>query len=429
MLAAVAAAGALPAMAQAPRATTASGGTRMSGGGFSSARLARLHESMKGHVASGRMPGLVTLVSRRGETHVDAIGTMEKGGSAPMRRDTIFRVASMSKPVTALAAMILVEETKLRLDDPVDSWLPELANRKVLKAIDGAVEDTVPASRAITLRDLLTFRPGLGAVMVFPERLPIQKTMREAGLALGPDIFGEGPDVYMKRVGSLPLLHQPGEGWTYHMGSDVLGVLIARVAGKLLGAFMRERIFEPLGMKDTGFSVPASKLDRLATAYRGDPATGSVAVWDAAGGGKFAAPPPFESGGGGLVSTADDYLAFGQMMLNGGRIGSTRIVSRTTIEAMTTDQLTAEQKAASQFFPGFWDNRGWGFGVSVFTRRTDIASVPGRYGWDGGYGTSWYVDPKEELIGILLTQRMWDDPKGPAVMGDFWTSVYQAIDD
>ena len=401
----------------------------MSGGGFSGMRLARLHESMKAHVASGRMPGLVTLVSRRGETHVDAIGTLELGGSAPMRRDTIFRVASMSKPVTAVAAMILVEETKLRLDDPVDPWLPELANRKVLRAIDGPVEDTVPANRPITLRDLLTFRLGLGAVMVFPERLPIQKAMREAGVALGPDIFGEGPDVYMKRIGGLPLLHQPGERWLYHMGSDVLGVLIARVAGKPLGEFLRERLFDPLGMKDTGFSVPASKLDRLAASYRSDSATGGPAVWDAARGGKFAAPPPFEAGGGGLVSTADDYLTFGEMMLNGGRLGTTRIVSRPTIEAMTTDQMTAEQKAASQFFPGFWDNRGWGFGVSVFTRRTDAMSVPGRYGWDGGYGTSWYVDPKEELIGILLTQRMWDDPKGPTVLGDFWTSVYQAIDD
>jgi CubicO group peptidase (beta-lactamase class C family) len=237
----------------------------MSTGGLSKTRLGRMHDIMAGHVARGRVPGLVTLVSRCGETHVDAIGMTSAGGQDPMRRDTIFRIASMTKPVTAVAAMILVEEAKLRLDEPVDRWLPELAKRKVLRAIDSALDDTVPAKRAITLRDLLTFRLGIGAVMAYPPRYPIQTAMAEAGVAPGPNLPPHAPDELMKRFGSLPLVHQPGERWMYHSGSDILGVLIARVTGQTLETFFRERIFAPLGMNDTGFSVPKDKLDRLAT--------------------------------------------------------------------------------------------------------------------------------------------------------------------
>src|SRR6185369_3983394 len=185
---------------------------------------------------------------------------------------------------------------------------------------------------------------------------------------------------------------------------------------------------EPLGMKDTAFSVPETKIDRLATFYMGDPASGKLNVFDEARGGRFSRPAVFQSGAGGLVSTADDLLAFGRMMLGGGKFGSARIISRLSVEVMTTDQLTPEQKAASPFFPGFWDNRGWGFGVSIITRRDDVSNVPGRYGWDGGYGTSWYVDPVEEMIGILLTQRLWDTTF-LSLHHDFWTSAYQAIDD
>jgi len=401
----------------------------MTTGGFSKARLARMHEIMAGHIANGRVPGLVTLISRRGETHVDAIGIKAVGGSDPMRRDTIFRIASMTKPVTAAAAMILVEEAKLRLDDPVDRFLPELANRKVLRTIKGPLDDTVPAKRPITLRDLLTFRLGYGAVMVFPSKYPIQKAMEEAGVAPGPFLFSAGPDELMKRYGSLPLIHQPGEKWLYHSGSDILGVLIARASGKSLGDFLRERIFAPLGMKDTAFSVPEAKLDRLATAYWTDPATSKLAVFDEARGGRFARPPASELGGGGLVSTVDDYLAFGRMMLNKGKHGRERILSRLSVELMTTDHLTPEQKAASPFFANFWDSRGWGFGLSIITRRDGLAGVPGRYGWDGGYGTSGYMDPKEDMVAILMTQRVWDSPSAPAVYLDFWTAAYQAIDD
>jgi CubicO group peptidase (beta-lactamase class C family) len=209
----------------------------------------------------------------------------------------------------------------------------------------------------------------------------------------------------------------------------LLGVLIARVSRQSLGTFFRERIFDPLGMKDTAFSVPASKLDRLATCYRSDAATGKLVVFDEAHGGLWARPPVFESGAGGLVSTVDDYLAFGQMMLNKGTCGGERILSRLSVELMTTDHITPEQKASSAFFPGFWDSRSWGFGKSVLTRRDDLAAIPGRYGWDGGYGTSAYMDPTEDMVAILMLQRLWDSPRPPGVYLDFCTSVYQAIDD
>lgn len=402
---------------------------RPTGGGFSKARLRRMREVMAGHVESGSVPGLVMLVARRGEVHADAIGAMAYGGGEPMRRDAIFRIASVTKPITAAAAMILVEECRLRLDEPVDRLLPELANRKVLRRLDGPLDDTVPAARPITLRDLLTFRLGYGAIMAPPGSYPIQKAMEDLGIAPSANLPSHPPDELMRRYGSLPLVHQPGEQWLYNSGSDILGVLIARAAGTSLGAFLRERIFEPLGMKDTAFNVPEAKVARLPECYYADPATGKVAVFDQGRGGRFTRPPAFESGAGGLVSTVDDLYAFGRMMLGKGTGGGLRILSRLSVELMTADQLTPAQKAASAFFPGFWDSRGWGLGMAVVTRRDDLSAVPGRYGWDGGYGTSWYVDPMEDLIGILLTQRVWTSPVPPPVHVDFWSSAYQAIDD
>jgi CubicO group peptidase (beta-lactamase class C family) len=395
-------------------------------GGLSKSRLGRLHDAMARHVNSGDVPGLVTLVSRRGEVHIDAIGNMAIGG-APMRRDSIFRITSMTKPVTAVAAMILVEQCKVRLDDPVDRWLPELADRRVLRAIDSPLDDTVPARRAITLRDLLTFRSGYGMLMVFPDRYPIQKASAEAGFAPGPVFPCFAPDELMRRYGTLPLLYQPGERWLYNAGTEILSVLIARASGMTFGEFLGERIFAPLGMKDTAFHVPQAKRDRFATSYMRDHATGKLKVFDDPVTGKFVNPPVFENGSAGLVSTADDFNAFAQMMLNGGRLGSERILSRPSVELMTADQLAAEQKLGSEIF--FGDHRGWGFGMSVFNTRDDLCHTPGRFGWDGGYGTSWYSDPREQLTGILLTQRMMDSPQPPPVLTDFWTSVYQAIDD
>lgn len=399
----------------------------MSTGGWSKARLGRMRDVMAGHVERGDVPGLVTLVSRRGEVHVEALGMKAVGGNEPMRRDTIFRIASLTKPLTAAAAMILVEECRLRLDEPVDGLLPELAGRRVLKRLDGPLDDTVPAHRSITLRDLLTFRLGIGAVMAPPGRYPIQRAMDEAGLSPGPTPPSHAPDEWMRRLGGLPLLHQPGQGWLYHTGSDVLGVLIARAAGQTLEAFLRERLFEPLGMKDTGFHVPAAKRERLPPSYRFDSELGALTVNDEPAHSRWGQPPVFESGGGGLVSTVDDYRAFCQMMLNKGRHGRERILSRPSVELMTTDHLTPEEKAGARIF--FDDNSGWGFGVAVNIRRDDLSVAPGRFGWTGGTGTSAYSDPKEELIGILMTQREMDSPEPPPVFRDFWTLAYQAIDD
>jgi CubicO group peptidase (beta-lactamase class C family) len=389
-----------------------------------------MHDVMAGYVERGEMPGLVTLVSRRGEVHVDAIGMRTFGGSAPMLRDTIFRIASLTKPITAVAAMILIEECKLRLDEPVDRLLPELANRRVLKRIDGPLDDTVPAQRPITTRDLLTFRMGFGSVMAPLDTYPIQRAMRELVIGGdGPPMPSKtpAPNEWIRRLGTLPLMHQPGEKWLYNTGSDVLGVLIARVSGQTFDAFLRERIFEPLGMKDTGFSVPPEARDRLPGCYRSNPSAGVLDIYDDAREGDWSHAPAFPSGTGGLVSTVDDYLAFCQMMLNRGRYGRGRILSRPSVELMTADHLTPAQKQGAELF--FGDHSSWGFGMEVITRRDDLAAVPGRFGWTGGLGTSGYSDPSEDLVGILMTQRLMDSPEPPRVFRDFWTSAYQAIDD
>src|SRR6266566_2881128 len=220
----------------------------MSASGLSTARLGRLRGALSRHVESGDMPGLVALVARRGEVHVEAIGTTEAGGSEPVRRDTIFRIASVTKQVAAVAAMTLIEECRLRLDDPVDGLLPELADRQVLARIDAPLGDTVPAQRPITVRDLLTFLMGIGAIMAPPGQYPIQRALDEAGLEPGPGGPQVEPDEWMKRLGSLPLAYQPGDKWLYHTGSDVLGVLMARATGQSLAEVLAERVLRPLGM-------------------------------------------------------------------------------------------------------------------------------------------------------------------------------------
>ncbi|PRZ33910.1 CubicO group peptidase (beta-lactamase class C family) [Antricoccus suffuscus] len=399
----------------------------MSPRGLSADRLGRLDQIMDGYIERGEIPGIVALVSRGDHTHVHACGTMTVGGTQPMRRDTIFRIASMTKPIAAAAAMILVEECVLRLDDPLDDVLPELAGRVVLRSLSADLDDTVPARRPITLRDLLTFRLGIGAVMAPPGSTPIGTAMDEAGLAPGGIPPQLPPDEWLVRLGRLPLAHQPGEGWMYHTGADVLGVLIARASGQPLDLFMQERIFEPLGMRDTAFHVPTEKLDRLPGAYTSETNGPGLVVLDDSVGGYWSTTPQFASGGGGLVATVDDYLAFCRMMLGGGRTGSTRILSRASVELMTTDHLTAEQRSANAVLLG--GDRGWGLGVSVVTRRTGLAWSVGTFGWDGGLGTSAYSDPREDLVGILMTQRAMDSPKMPNVFTDFWTSAYQAVDD
>jgi CubicO group peptidase (beta-lactamase class C family) len=402
----------------------------MTTGGLSKERLNRMNAVMAGHVETGSAPGIVTLLSRRGEVHVDAHGTLAVGSREPMRRDTIFRITSMTKPVTAVAAMILVEECTLRLDEPVDGLLPELADRQVLTRIDGPLDDTVPANRPITVRDLLTFRLGLGTVFGPPEGYPILQAIQElelAGFGMPAPETPLGPDEWMRGLGTLPLMYQPGERWQYNTGSAILGVLIARASGQSFGDFLAERIFQPLGMKDTAFWAGPDKVDRLATSYMAAAPAQGLQPLDSQHG-QWSRPPAFPDGGAGLVSTIDDYHAFGAMLLDKGRHGNERILSRPSVELMTTDQLTPAQKAVSGFVPGQFDNRGWGFGVSVVTGRDELSATPGRYGWDGGYGTSWANDPAEEMVAILMTQRAQFPPLSP-IYQDFWASAYQAIDD
>jgi CubicO group peptidase (beta-lactamase class C family) len=394
--------------------------------GFSRERLGRLRRALEAHVAAGDMPGVVALASRHGEVHVEALGAQSFGGP-PMRRDTIFRIASMTKPVTAAATLLLVEEGRLRLDDPVDPLLPELADAKVLKAIDGPVEDTVPARRPVTARDLLTFTFGMGAVMVWPAQYPIQHAAAAAGVAPGPFQPDVSADEFMRRLGALPLCYQPGERWLYHTGSDVLGVLIARASGQSFEAFLQERLFAPLGMRDTGFEVPAGKLDRFASAYMRDPQKQALGFFDDAAQSRWSRPPSFASGGGGLVSTVDDFHAFYRMLMGYGLHEGRRLLARPTVELMMSDQLTAEQKQGAELFFGI--GASWGMGGAIVTRRTDIFTTPGRFGWDGGYGTSAYLDPAEDMVGILMTQRAMESPLPPRVFRDFWTAAYQAFAD
>jgi CubicO group peptidase (beta-lactamase class C family) len=399
-------------------------------GGFSASGLEAMHETMAGIVQRGAAPGLVTLVSRHGEISADAIGTMALDGEEPMRRDAIFRIASLTKPITAVAAMILVEDGVIGLDAPVDPLLPELADRQVLRSLKSEVDDVAPSDRPITLRDLLTFRLGYGLIFAPPGTYPIQAAIAASGAF--PDIVSGQflpklpPDELMGAYGALPLLHQPGAGWLYNSGSDILGVLIARASGMSLGAFMQERIFAPLGMVDTAFSVPPDKLDRLPPSYAPNPETGELFEADGVEDSPWASPPPFEAGSGGLVSTADDLFAFGQMMRNTGAYPGGRILSRPSVELMTTDHITPEQKTASPSAILNWENQGWGFGVSVVTRRDDLRS-PGWYGWYGGTGTAWGVDPEEGLIGILLTQSVGILFTGG--IDTFWTGAYAAFAD
>src|SRR6266550_2498934 len=360
---------------------------------------------MAARVAKGELPGMVTLVARGDAVHVDTVGTVAFGSTEPMRRDAIFRITSMTKPILALATMILVEDGALALDEPVDRLLPELADRRVLKRIDGPLDATLPARRPINIDDLLTFRMGHGLIMepTFDPPFPIVNAANAMGLVMGPPEprTQHSPDEWLKRFATLPLMYQPGERWQYNTGSLVLGVLLARAARQPLGDFFRARIFGPLGMNETGFSMPAEKAGRLPRTYMTNFQTGKMEEQTASGPAVWTKPPIFPSGAAGLVSTIDDYMAFARLLLNEGLHDGNRLVSQRSVRLMTTNHLTPEQIATGGLILG---RVGWGYGMSVAVAPDEVSSVPGRSGWNGGYGTVWFNDPSRNLVAIAMTQ-------------------------
>jgi CubicO group peptidase (beta-lactamase class C family) len=377
--------------------------------------LGRLRAVAQRHVGDEQVPGLVALVACGGQVHVEALGTLAIGGP-PVTRDSLFRIASTTKPVTGAATLALVAEGLIGLDEPIDRLLPEMAGRRVLRAMDGPLTDTVPAVRPITTRDLLTFTFGFGAAtpMFFAATpWPVMAAEAELRLAtLGPPdpAVQPDPDTWIAGLGRLPLLAQPGERWLYNTGAQVLGVLLARAAGQPFAEVLRTRIFEPLGMSDTGFWTADS--GRLATAYQ--PTPDGLAVRDEPDG-PWSRPPAFGDGGAGLVSTVDDLLAFARMLLNGGA----PVLTAEAARAMTTDQLTPAQKALGGLGPDFFVGQSWSFCQSVLDS--------GAFGWDGGLGTSWLVDPARDLTMIVLTQRMFESSDAPLVHRDIQAAAYAAL--
>jgi len=351
-----------------------------------------LRELLIRHVDAGAIPGGVALVGA-GNAEVVAAGAASIGGH-PMGGDAIMRIQSMTKAITSVAALRLVEAGRLELDQSLVDWLPELADRQVLRSPMAELDDTVPARRAITLRHLLTNASGYGMVI---QASPLQQAMIGNGTEAGPEPPATGAEEWLRRLTELPLAFQPGEGWRYHHSFAMLGILISRVTGRPLGEHLAEDVFGPLGMTDTALWVAEGKLDRLPAAYRHG--EGGLVEIEPAGGGFYAGPPSFDVSHGELVSTARDYHRFARMLAEGGRVNGQPMISPDHLRQMASDQVPAACKTTDSFFPGFWDGMGWGFGVAVQT----AGPQRGRIGWAGGLGTDFFVDP-DGTVGILLTQ-------------------------
>lgn len=382
--------------------------------------MSNLHDILQTYVGNGSVPGAVGLMARGDRVEVAAAGSAGVDGTSPMARDSIFRIASITKPITAAAVMMLVEDGRIALQDPVRQWLPELASPAVVRTPASPVDDVVPAVRPITVADLLTFRAGYG----FPSDFSLPAVgLLFSELKQGPPQpqLVAAPDEWMAALSRIPLLHQPGEAWLYNTCSDIAGVLIARVSGRPLPEFLAERLFAPLGMVDTGFDVPAGKLDRFTSYYRTDPA-GGLELVDAPGG-QWSSLPAFPSAAGGLVSTVDDWHSFARMLLAGGRADGRQLLSPASVRQMTTDQLTQPQRDASRLF---LEGQGWGFGGSVDVEAIDPWNVPGRYGWVGGTGTAAHITPSTGTVSILLSQLEMAGPTAPALMRDFWRHAANA---
>ena len=381
--------------------------------GFDAKRLAAISDEMQRFVDSGDLSGMVTLIWRRGAiAQVDALGSRDLAAGLPMQRDTLFRIASMTKPVTSVAALMLMEEGRLKLDDPIKRWMPEFANVRVLASANGPVEATVPAARDITVEDLFTHRGGLA--YAFTSIGPIAKVMEEKLPA------GLSPDRWLAALGGIPLSYQPGERFHYSHSTDVLGFLVARIAGMELGDFLRSRVFGPLQMHDTDFWTPAEKRDRAAVVYRPDAQSGQLQPVPFP---EYSAPPAFSSGGGGLVSTADDYLRFARLLLNGGELDGVQLLKQETVALMTRDRLSDAQRQIPFMGIPFWAGQGFGLGVSVITDPEKQAWMglgsKGAFSWPGAFGTWWQADPSLDMVLIYLIQNSL--PLGPEMASQLAT--------
>jgi CubicO group peptidase (beta-lactamase class C family) len=368
--------------------------------GLSSERLARIGAILHNDVERGRIPGAVIMVARRGRlAYVEAVGFRDKAAGAPMTQDAIFRIASMTKPMVSVAAMMLYEEGRLLMADPVSKYLPALAKlpvgiEKADPVTGKTVFYTVPAEREMTVQDLLRHTSGLpyGARGTSRIHALYPASSSTAAREMTATEF-------IDRLGKTVLLHQPGSNWEYGFSSDVLGRVVEVVSGKTLGQFLEERLFRPLRMPDTGFVVPSDKHARLAAGFATDPDTGKpVTLPDA----KTA--PKFECGGGCAVSTAGDYIRFAQMLANRGRLDGVRLLGRKTVEYMTSDHLGSAIGPGTDYIPG----AGYGFGLGFAVRRAagvaDLNGSAGDFNWGGAYGTYFWVDPKEDLVVVSMTQ-------------------------
>ena len=361
--------------------------------------LDRNREPIREVVDAGLLAGVVTMVWQRGEVlQVNEIGCRDVEARIPMQRDTVFRIASMSKPVTTAAAMALVGEGKLALDDPITRWLPEFGDMHVLDDRKGPLDATSPGRRPITVDDLLTHRSGLA--YAFSVTGPLSRAYLRLPVR-------QHPDTWLAELTALPLVHQPGERMTYSHATDVLGIIVERIEGKKLHEVLAERIFEPLAMHDTGFFVTADGRRRAATMYTLD--DDNQLAHDVMGPPPIT-PPAFCLGGGGLWSTVDDYLRFARMLLGEGEVDGIRVLSAEAVRLMRTNRLTDEQRRQPFLGAPYWVGRGFGLGLSVVT--DPVKSGPlfgpgglGTFGWPGAYGTWWQADPTHDLILIYLVQN------------------------
>jgi CubicO group peptidase (beta-lactamase class C family) len=386
-------------------------------------RAGRVIEILERHVETGYLVGGVALIGRGGHAHVVAVGDQSLEAPRLMQRDSLFRITSMTKPIIAVATLMLVDEGRLHLGERLDNWLPELGHRRVLRHSGGALEDTVPARRAITVEDLLTCRCGLGVASNAAEDSPMQRRIAELKLAgFGPPdpAAAVPPDEWLRRLGALPLMAQPGETWLYNTASYILGALITRVTHQPLPQVLEERIFRPLGMRDSGFTVPAAKRERFVSAYRLE--AGRLQLYDDPATSPWMSAPVFPDAGAGLVSTVDDFFAFSHLLLSQGRPGGARLLSAGAVADMTRDHLSIEQRAAAA--PLIGKRRGWGFGLAVVTEMTPQGIPAGAYGWDGEFGTSWVADPLSATSAILFTQTLFTSAMPPAVHQEFWSAVF-----